>query len=64
MTSFYFPVDASAQGFGSGLWDHEGLRYDSEKCSTEWENETFNWKEGTNLNVIVEELAEEKKLDN
>ena len=30
MTAFYFLGDASGQRFGSGLWDHEGLRYDSE----------------------------------
>ena len=64
MTDFYLLGDASGQGFGSGLWDHEGLRYDLEKWSTQWKNDTYNWKEGTNLTVIVEELTEEHKLDN
>ena len=27
-------------------------------------NKTSNWKEGTNLTVQVEELSEERKLDN
>ena len=27
MTAFYLLADASVQGFGSSLWDHEGLRY-------------------------------------
>ena len=31
MNAFYILGYASGQGFGSGLWDHEGLRYDSEK---------------------------------
>ena len=56
--------DASGQGFGLGLWDHEGLRYDSGKWSTKWNNDTSNWKEGTNLTVQVEELSENKNLDN
>ena len=30
MTDFYLLGVASGQGFGSGLWDHEGLRYDLE----------------------------------
>ena len=64
MNDFYIIGDASGQGFGSGLWDHEGLRYDSEKWSTQWENKTSKWKEGTNLTVRVEELSEEHKLDN
>ena len=29
MTDFYLLGNASGQGFDSGLWDHEGLRYDS-----------------------------------
>ena len=29
MTAFYLLGDAIGQGFGSGLWDHEGLVYDS-----------------------------------
>ena len=64
MTDFYLFGDASGQGFDSGLWDHERLRYDLENWSTQWKNEISNWKEGTNITVIVEELAEEKKLDN
>ena len=64
MTSFYILGDASGQGFGSGLWDHEGLRCDSANWLTQWKNETSNWKEGTNLTFSVEELPEEHKLDN
>ena len=61
---FYLLGDASGQGFGSILWDHEGLRYDPANWSTQWKNETSNWKEGTNITVIVEKLAKEHKLDN
>ena len=32
--------------------------------STQWKNETSNWKEGTNLTVRVEEISEEHKLEN
>ena len=64
MTAFYLLGDASYQGFGLVLWDHEGLIYDLEKWSTQWKNETSNWKEGNNLTVKVEELSEEHKLDN
>ena len=35
MTDFYLLGDASGQGFGSGLWDYEGLRYESESGSTQ-----------------------------
>ena len=35
-----------------------------ENWATKWKKETSNWKEGTNLTVRVEELAEEHKLDN
>ena len=35
MTAFYLLGYASGQGFGSGLWDHEGLRYDSANWSTQ-----------------------------
>ena len=44
MTEFYLLGDASGQGFGFGLWDHEGLIYDSANWSTQWKNETSNWK--------------------
>ena len=63
MTDFYLLGYASGQGFCSGLWDHEGLRYDSANWSTQRKNETYNWKEGTNITFRVEELAEEHKLD-
>ena len=36
MTAFYLLGDASGKGFGSGLWDIEGLRYVSSKWSTQW----------------------------
>ena len=42
MTDFYLLVDASVQGFGLGLWYHEGLRYESEKCSTQWKTRPTN----------------------
>ena len=58
MTELYLLGDASGQGFGFGLWDHEGLIYDSANWSTQWKNETSNWKEVTNLTVRVEEIAE------
>ena len=58
MNKFYLLGDARGQGFGSDLWYHEGLRYDLVNLSTQWENETSNWKELTNLNVRVEELSE------
>ena len=64
MTAFYLLGDASGQGFGSGLWGHEGLRCDFTNWPTQWENKISNWKEGTNLTVLVEELAEDHKLDN
>ena len=64
MTAFYLLGYASGQGFGLGLWDNEGLIYILEKWSTQWKNETSNWKEGTNLTVRVEELAKEHKLEN
>ena len=57
MTAFYLLGDSSDQVFGLGLWDHEGLRYELSKWSTQWKNETSNWKEGTNLTVQVEKLA-------
>ena len=58
VTEFYLLGYVSGKGFYFGLWDHEGLRYDSAKCYTKWKNETSNWKEGTNLTVQVEEIAE------
>ena len=64
MTAFDLLVDASGQGFGSGLWDHEGRRYDSANWSTQWENETSTWKEGINITFRFKEITEEQKLDN
>ena len=64
MTAFYLLGDANGQGFGLGLCDHEGLRYDSANWLTQRKNETSNWKEVTKLTVQVKELAEEHKLDN
>ena len=64
MTAFYLIGYANGKGFNSGLWDHEGMRYDSENWSTQWKNNTSNWKEGTNLTVRVKEIAKEHKLDN
>ena len=49
MTDFYLLGDASGQGFGLGLWGHEGLRCDSANWLTQWKNDISNWKEGTNL---------------
>ena len=51
MTAFYLIGYASGQGFGSGMWYHEGLRYDLSNRLTQWKNETSNWKEGNNLTV-------------
>ena len=42
MTPFYLLGDVSGPGFGSGMWDHEGIRYDSEDWSTQWEILTSN----------------------
>ena len=64
MTAFYLLGYASGQGFGLGLCNNEGLRYDSENWYTKQKNETPNWKQGTNLTVKVEELADDHKLDN
>ena len=57
MTKFYFLGDASGQGFGMGVCDNKGLRYDSANWSTKWKTETCNWKEGTNLTMLVEEIC-------
>ena len=46
------------------MWDYEGLRYDSENWMTQRKNETSNWKEGTNITVVVEELSKEHKSYN
>ena len=64
MNDFYLLEDASGQGFGLCLWDHEGMIYNSENWLKQWKNETSNWKEGTYFTVRVEELAEEHKLEN
>ena len=64
MTDFYLMGDSIGQWFGSGLWNHEGLRFDLVNFSTQWKNETSNRKKGTNLTVRVKELNEVKKLDN
>ena len=64
MNAFYLLGDASGQWFGSCIWYDEGLRYDPEKCSTQWKNETSNWKEVTYITVRFEELDEEHKLEN
>ena len=42
MTVFDLIEDTSGQGFGLGLWDHEGLRYDLANWSTQWKDETSN----------------------
>ena len=57
MDAFYLIGDVSGQGFGSGLWDHEGLIYESKNWSTQWKKETSNWKEVTNITVRVEEIS-------
>ena len=64
MTAFYILGDTSGQFFVSILWDHQGLRYDSENCSAQLKKETSNWKGGTNLTVRVEEISKEHKLEN
>ena len=62
MADFYLLGDASGQGFGSGLWDYEELRYYSANWSTQWKIEISNWKETTNITVRVEELSKKLKL--
>ena len=64
MTEFYLLGYASYQGFGSVIWYHEGLIYELANWSTRWKNETSNRKEGTNITVRVENLAEDYKLYN
>ena len=44
MTALYLMGDASGQGFGSGLWDREGLWYKAANWADQHRNELSNWK--------------------
>ena len=61
--AFYLMGDISGQYFDSGLWDADGLWYESANWSSSCKEEYLNWKEVNNLTLKLEEKAREGALD-
>ena len=59
----YLMGDASGNGFGSGLWDENGLEYETGRWKGKWRNQSSNFREACNITRKIEEYAKEGKLN-
>lgn len=61
--ALYLMGDASGVGFGSALWDREGVDYEAGNWKEQWKFESSNFREAANLTSRIEKLGEEGRLD-
>ena len=61
--ALYLMGDASGAGFGSALWNGEGVSYEAGNWKEHWKTESSNYREASNLTARIEKLGEEGKLD-
>ena len=58
----YLMGDASGVGFGSALWDSDGVDYEAGNWKEQWKFESSNFREAANLTTRIEKLGEEGRL--
>ena len=63
LSVFYLMGGAIGQGFGSGVWNRKGLRYNADNWADHHKGESSNQKEENNLTFKVEEMAEAGTLN-
>ena len=63
LSAVYLMGDASGKGFGSGIWDADGLAYAAGSWENDCSNESSNWREAENLTKRIEEMGLEGRLD-
>jgi hypothetical protein len=63
VSALYLVGDASSKGFGSAMWDREGIFYESGHYSAAYQRESSNFREADNLITCMEKLEEEGRLD-
>ncbi len=61
--ALYLIGDASGSGFGSALWDDEGVAYEAGNWKEHWKTESSNYREASNLTARIEKMGEEGKLE-
>ena len=59
---YYLMGDASGKGFGSALWDSEGIFYESGHYGERHQRESSNFREADNLVRRIERMEVEGKL--
>ncbi len=59
----YLMGDASGVGFGSALWDAEGVDYEAGNWKEQWKFESSNFREAANLTTRIEKLGAEGRLN-
>jgi len=60
--ALYLMGDASGAGFGSALWDNEGVEYEAGNWKQHWEEESSNFREASNLTARIEKLGNDGTL--
>jgi hypothetical protein len=61
--ALYLMGDASGVGFGSALWDSEGVEYEAGHWKEHWKSESSNFREASNLTSRIEKLGADGKLE-
>jgi hypothetical protein len=62
-TAVYLMGDASGKGFGSALWNDEGILWESGHYETSFQAESSNFREAHNLVIRLEKLEEQGVLN-
>jgi hypothetical protein len=58
----YLMGDASGDGFGSGVWDEDGVHNEAGNWKEQWRKESSNYREASNLTSRIERMGEEGRL--
>ena len=60
--ALYLQGDASGVGFGSAIIKKDGIMYESRTWTSEWADESSNFREVDNLVIKIEDLVREGKV--
>ena len=62
LQALYLPGDASGAGFGTVIIRKDGIMYESGTWTTEWAQESSNFREADNLVTKIETLVRKGKI--